>query len=338
MQPLPSPIHLRQLKNQSKDLRDACRAGQAEALARLYQHHPQHSPQATRIVNLADVQLVIAREHGYDSWLRLVAAAEQSHKPTSAFDDFVGVSCVATETRRLLASASVSSKPVLLIGERGTGKRTCARLLHEAGPQSGDPLQQLTCSGNETIVESNLFGHEVDAFTGARASLDGLLQTGDGGSLLLDEVEHLGVDTQIRMQTYLDVGRFRRLGAAAETSSDVRVIASTSSATLDSLQRVLREDLFYQLSVLVVALPPLRDRPEDVMSLVQHFARQEIAEGAPQTTPPKFLPAAMTALVEYAWPGNVRQLRNTVERAVITSDGTSIGVDQLQLPAVVDLV
>jgi len=338
MQPLPSPIHLRQLKNQSKDLRDACRAGQTDALARLYQHHPQHSPQATRTLSLQDVQLVIAREQVYDSWPRLVAAAEQAHKPTSPFDDFVGVSAVADETRRLLASASVSSKPVLLIGEPGTGKRTCARLLHEAGSRSSHLLQQLTCSGNETLVESNLFGHEVDAFTGARASLDGLLQTGDGGSLLLDDVEQLGAEAQIKMQSYLDLGRFRRLGAAAELSSDVRVIAATSSATLESLQRVLREDLFYQLTVLVVELPPLRDRPEDIEPLVQHFATQAIDEVAPRIERPKFLPAAMTALREHPWPGNVRQLRNTVERAVITSDGTSIGADQLQLSAVVDLV
>ncbi|MBT3345460.1 MAG: sigma-54-dependent Fis family transcriptional regulator [Gemmatimonadetes bacterium] len=333
MQPLPSPLHLRQLKNQAKDLRDACRVDDPEALSRLRQHHPQHTSDSRRDVSLQDAQLVIAREQGFDSWPKLTAAAGQQSTGVEAGYGFVGDGPLAQRVRQLLASAAAVRTPVLLIGEPGTGKRLCARIIHAGGPRASAPFGRVSCGGNATLIDSELFGHEQDAFTGARAPHAGQLQTGDGGSLLLDEVESLDEEVQTRLQAYLDGGRFRRLGGEAELASDVRIIASSTRPLQPDLAAALREDLFYGLSVLAIQLPPLRDRLQDVEALVQHFAQGILSQrGADsQAAAPVFTPEAMAALRSHDWPGNVRQLQSVVERASLTTQTAQITAEQLQL-------
>lgn len=334
MQPLPSAIHLGQLKNQAKDLRDACRAGQPEALSRLRHHHPQHAADSRREVSLQEAQLVIAREQGFDSWPKLAVAAGQRAVPLSIETAFVGDSVAARNVRHLLASAAAATTPVLLIGAAGTGKRLCAQLIHAAGPRAANRFARVACGGNPTLVDSELFGHEPDAFTGARAAHAGLLQTSDGGSLLVDEIEQLDAQVQIRLQDYLDSGTFRRLGGVSDLASDVRIMAASVRPLQPDLMQRLREDLYYGLSVLAIELPLLQDRAEDVARLAEHFAMLISPQRAPSAGPaPAFTPAALSLLSSQAWPGNVRQLRSVVERAVLTASTGLIDVDDLELHA-----
>jgi transcriptional regulator with PAS, ATPase and Fis domain len=202
---------------------------------------------------------------------------------------------------------------VLLLGESGTGKSQLARTIHYGSPRAAAPLVEVHCAAlPETLLESELFGHEKGAFTGAVQRKAGHLAAADGGTLFLDEIGEVSPATQVKLLRFLQERRFVPVGATEERQVDVRVIAATNR-DLDAAVRegTFREDLYYRLNVFAISLPPLRDRPDDVLPIAGRFLA---ARGVPAA---KLSPAARERLRARRWPGNVRELENALERALI---------------------
>jgi two-component system response regulator HydG len=220
----------------------------------------------------------------------------------------------ALETLRL---AAPSAATVLLVGESGTGKELAARLVHDLSPRAAAPFVPVNCGAiPETLLESELFGHERGAFTGATARKAGRFERAHGGTLFLDEVGEMSPGLQVKLLRFLQDGVLERVGGTEPIHVDVRVVAATNKDLgLEVKAGRFREDLFYRLDVVRVRLPPLRERREDVPLLASEFLRRAAAQAG--RTAGGFTPAALAALEQYAWPGNVRELLHAVERAVI---------------------
>ncbi|NUP57439.1 MAG: sigma 54-interacting transcriptional regulator [Gemmatimonadaceae bacterium] len=237
-----------------------------------------------------------------------------------SFEQIVGVSAPlreAIETARLVARAKLTT--VLLVGETGTGKELFARGIHCGGANSAAPFVAVNCAAiPESLLESELFGHEAGAFTSAQARKHGLMELAGCGTLFLDEMHHLPPLLQPKLLRALEERRIRRLGGSTEINIECRIVAATNVAIEDSVEAgTFREDLFYRLNVLRVDIPPLRDRPEDLELLAHHFLQDVArAQGAREKG---LAPDAVIALREHRWPGNVRELRNVIERAVVLS-------------------
>lgn len=220
---------------------------------------------------------------------------------------------------------------VLLVGETGTGKEMFARAIHNASRNSGEPFVAINCSAiPETMLESELFGHEKGAFTDARSSKRGLLEVAGRGTVLLDEVNELPLNLQPKLLRVLEERMVRRLGAVNEYEVGCRVIAATNKdLSVLAADGSFRSDLFYRLNVLRVELPPLRDRLEDVELLAQHFVERICKEhGIPRK---QLLPEAISVLHEHPWLGNVRELKNAIERAVVMCDTDVITPEHVHL-------
>jgi len=228
------------------------------------------------------------------------------------------------ETVRRIAPTDAN---VLVQGESGTGKGLLARMIHESSVRSRQPFLAINCSGfQDQLLESELFGYEKGAFTGAAALKQGLFEVADAGTLFLDEVAEMSPAMQAKLLQVLDTREIRRVGGTRLHRVDVRVIAATNK-DLDGEVRAgrFREDLFYRLNVVSLTLPPLRDRRQDIPLLIDHFLRRFTAEYTPKTLDDE----ARHALAEYAWPGNVRELSNTIERLLILAPGEVVGLEDL---------
>jgi two-component system, NtrC family, response regulator AtoC len=218
----------------------------------------------------------------------------------------------------LISNVAQSNSTVLIEGETGTGKELVARAIHEGSQRKAGPLVAINCAAlPETLLESELFGHEKGAFTGAVGQRRGRFELADGGTLFLDEVGDVPAAMQAKLLRVLQERRFERVGGAESIETDVRVIAATNRP----LQRLVeqgtfREDLFYRLNVVKIDLPPLKDRPEDVPLLAAHFAEKY---ASPPNAAKSIDPEAMEVLLNYSWPGNIRELENAIERACVTS-------------------
>lgn len=246
-------------------------------------------------------------------------------------DGLVGHSRVMRELAQLLATVAATSSTVLITGETGTGKELAARAIHHGSPRRANRFVALNCSAiPETLLEAELFGHARGAFTGAVGSRQGRVEQAHKGTLFLDEVGTMSPSLQAKLLRVLQEREFERVGDAHTIKIDVRIIAAThSDLTRMVADGTFREDLFYRLNVLPVQLPPLRDRREDVPLLVQHFMQRLAAEASrPMLT---ISQEAMRRLMAYRWPGNVRQLENTVERTMAFSQGRSL-IDVQDLP------
>ena len=221
-----------------------------------------------------------------------------------------------------------SDANVLLQGESGTGKGLIARTIHDASARAGGPFLVINCSGfQDQLLESELFGHEKGAFTGATAVKQGLFEVAEGGTLLLDEVGEMSPAMQAKLLQVLDTRELRRVGGTRVHRVDVRIIAATNKDLAQEVRaRRFREDLYYRLNVVSLTLPPLRERKEDIPLLVEHFLKRFGATGYPAK---RLSPEALQHMVEYAWPGNVRELANTIERLLILAPGEVIGPDDL---------
>ncbi len=246
-------------------------------------------------------------------------------RPASAADDPIAAAPATRETLEVAARMASSSAPVILYGETGTGKEVLARFLHERGPRAGKPLVCVNCAAIPAeLLESALFGHERGAFTGAGQRQKGVFEQADGGTVFLDEIGELSLAAQAALLRVLETGRFSRVGSPGEIAVDVRVIAATHR-DLEALRDAgaFRADLYYRLGVLVLVIPPLRERVEDIEPLARRFlARAGCAVRG-------ITPAALAMLQAYTWPGNVRELRNTIERAVVLARGDMIDVADL---------
>jgi two-component system nitrogen regulation response regulator NtrX len=218
---------------------------------------------------------------------------------------------------------------VLIMGENGTGKEMIARTLHEQSPRRGEAFVEVNCAAiPEELIESELFGHEKGAFTGAVSSRTGKFELADGGTLFLDEVGDMSHNAQAKVLRVLQESVFERVGGTETKRVDVRVIAATNKDLLEaSREGRFREDLYYRLNVVPITIPPLRDRITDLPLLADYFLRQTATElGQPVK---KLTKRALDLLREYAWPGNVRELRNLIERVVILAPGKSVDVSDL---------
>ena len=229
----------------------------------------------------------------------------------------VGQSGAFLDALERASRAAALDRPVLVIGERGTGKELVAERLHRLSPRWDQPLVTMNCAAlPETLIEAELFGHEAGAFTGATKARAGRFEEADGGTLFLDELGTLSMGAQERLLRAVEYGEVTRIGASRPVTVDVRIVAATNEHLPDKVDRhEFRADLLDRLSFEVVTLPPLRARRSDVPVLAEHFGRRMASELGWDAWP-GFGPNATEAMMQYRWPGNVRELRNVVERAV----------------------
>ncbi len=232
---------------------------------------------------------------------------------------------VFTEAQR----AARHSTSILISGETGTGKEVLARAIHRMGPRSDKPFIDINCAAvQNTMLESELFGYEAGAFTGAQKRKRGLMEVADEGILFLDEISSMSPDMQAKILRALEERSFRRVGSTTSIQIDVQILAASNKNLPELIEKnVFREDLYYRLKVINIEIPPLRDHPEDIPGLAGHFIK---------TNNPKMglnienmTPAALELLKKYSWPGNIRELRNVIERAMIFCDEATIDVNHL---------
>jgi DNA-binding NtrC family response regulator len=277
---------------------------------------------------------------------RLVEEAERLQRQLAyqgVLGDLVGRSSAMQQVFSLIRQVAPSRAAVLITGESGTGKELVARAIHGLSPRTGGPFVAINCAAMpETLMESELFGHEKGAFTGAVERRAGCFELAQNGTLLLDEIGDMPIATQAKLLRVLEDSRVRRLGGKSETLVDVRVIASTNKVLEEALKKnELREDLYYRLNVFQIALPPLRERIEDVPLISEALLRDLNRKHGCRVA--DFAPEVVDQLLRYHWPGNVRELRNAIERAVIMAGEGTVRMEHLppnfntsQAPARVD--
>jgi two-component system response regulator HydG len=246
--------------------------------------------------------------------------------------EVVGESPAVRAVLALVRQVAPTDATVLVQGESGTGKELVARALHDLSPRRGRPFIRVNCAAlPETLLESELFGYEKGAFTGAAGRKEGRFQLADGGTLLLDEVGDLSPLTQAKLLRVLQEGEFEPLGATRTLRVDVRVVAATNQDLGELVKaKRFREDLYYRLQVITITVPPLRDRREDIPLLAQHFLRRFAAKNHRELD--GFSEAALARLTDYPWPGNVRELEHAIERAVILARGRLLDVGDFPEP------
>ena len=245
-------------------------------------------------------------------------------------EEMVGRSAAIEEVRALIARVAPTDTRVLITGESGTGKELAAAAIHRRSPRAAAPLVRVNCAAiPRDLVESELFGHERGAFTGATERRHGRWELADGGTLFLDEIGDLSAEAQAKLLRALETGEIERVGGSGTISVDVRILAATHrDLRAEVAAGRFREDLFFRLLVIPLQLPPLRERPEDVPILVEHFlAQNRSRHGLP---PPRLSGDALDALVRYAWPGNVRELANILERICILHAGMEVGAAEIR--------
>jgi DNA-binding NtrC family response regulator len=274
---------------------------------------------------LADVRAAISRRRTEEENVQLKRALKQRY----SFENIVGKSDVMLKIFDLVSQVATSRSTILLQGESGTGKELIAKAIHLHSDRRERPFVPVnTGSMPADLLESTLFGHVKGAFTSAIASKKGLFEVADRGTLFLDEIGNMSMDTQAKILRVLQDRKFMHLGGVQEIQVDVRIIAATN-VDLRQLVREgkFREDLFYRLNVISIDLPSLRQRKEDILLLVNFFLEKYSAEN--QRPARIATTEALRALMSYSWPGNVRELENVIERAVVLSSGSEIGVDLL---------
>lgn len=244
-------------------------------------------------------------------------------------ENLVGQSAAMEEVFELIQQVAPSRATVLILGESGTGKELVARAIHQLSPRARQPMVTVHCAGlPRELIESELFGHEKGAFTGAHERRVGRVEQAQGGTLFLDEIGEIDAGIQIKLLRFLGERTFERVGSNKTLTADVRLIAATNK-DLEQLVKAgsFREDLYFRLQVVPILLPPLRERPGDVVLIAQHFLREYAKENEKSVS--GFTPEALEALTSYRWPGNVRELRTAIEHAVVLCRGNSIALRDL---------
>jgi DNA-binding NtrC family response regulator len=239
----------------------------------------------------------------------------------------VGSSPIMRKTVALIEKVAATDATVLVRGESGTGKELVARALHGNSPRRDRPMVTINCAAlQETLLESELFGHERGAFTGALQAKRGLVEVAEGGTLFIDEIGEMAGGLQAKLLRVLEDGHYRRVGSTQDAHADVRLVAATNRRLEEEIRSGrFREDLYYRLNVIAIHLPPLREHPQDIPELVEHF----LTTRKLGPTPYRIAPEALEVLSRYDWPGNVRELANVMERAQILAEGHLITVDDL---------
>jgi DNA-binding NtrC family response regulator len=245
------------------------------------------------------------------------------------FDMVVGKSSPMNQVMDIVKRVSLSDSTVLITGESGTGKELLAREIHKHSFRKNAPFVVVDCGALvETLFESELFGHVKGSFTGAHQTKHGRFEVANGGTIFLDEISNISLNIQAKLLRVIQEREVSRIGSTKPIKVDVRILAATNENLAESVREgKFREDLFYRLSVVPIHLPPLRERKEDVSLLVDHFLRKYNKKAKKKIR--KISPSVKKALMEYDWPGNIRELENTIERAVVLSQSNEIGLEDL---------
>jgi two-component system NtrC family response regulator len=281
-------------------------------------------------VDMDELRVVI-RRCVYVAELEQEYRALQESQRAESFEGMLGASLQMQAAFTFVRKVGPTNAPVLILGESGTGKEMMARALHKWSPQKDGPFVAINCNAiPETLLESELFGHEKGSFTGAHAQRKGHIESAAGGTLFLDEIGELPAPVQVKLLRFLQEKRFQRVGGRLEIGSDARVIAATNVNLQEAVANgTFREDLYFRLAVVVVKVPPLRERGDDVVVIAKELLhRYGVEHEKLQLT---FAPDALRALNRHRWPGNVRELQNRVQRAVIMADDKRVAASDLEL-------
>jgi len=283
----------------------------------------------TKPIDLDELLLMLQKVIERSTLIRENKELRTQLKDRYQFTNIVYGGSVMEEVMGLVARVAPSQATVLIRGESGTGKELIANAIHYASPRSQKPLIKVSCAAiPETLLESELFGHERGAFTGATQRRIGRFEEADGGSIFLDEIGDLSPSTQVKLLRVLQEKEFQRLGSNLSLKTDVRVIAATHRNLEEAIQKELfRQDLYYRLNVISIALPPLRERREDISLLIDHFLKKYSVEN--QKSISDISKEARALLLRYPYPGNVREIENLIERAVILCRGEMITTQDL---------
>jgi len=278
-----------------------------------------------RALLLKVVRRALEKQHLFHENRQLRAQLASAQRPRS----IVGSAPAWKRTMEMVYQAAPSQATVLIHGESGTGKELIAKAIHQASLRAGGSFVAFNCAAfPDTLIESELFGYERGAFTGAGARRQGRFEMAHGGTIFLDEVGEMNPQSQVKLLRVLQEGEFERLGSSQTIPVDVRVLAATNRDLKEEVRAGrFREDLYYRLNVIAIALPPLRERTEDIPLLAQHFLQIYCARnGRPSL---RLSREALDRLTAYAWPGNVRELENTIERCVVMTRGDEIAASDL---------
>ena len=273
----------------------------------------------------------VAKPFDYQDLLSKVKSLIEEKSRPAIIEGMLGSCEAILDLMRRIHKVAPTGTNVLIQGESGTGKELVAKAIHKASHQSGHNMISLNCAAiPDTLIESELFGHEKGAFTGATNARVGLIEAADGGTLFLDEIGELPLEAQARLLRVLQEGEVRRVGSVATKKVSVRLIAATHRNLKELTQKGgFREDLYYRLNVVKLILPPLRDRNDDIKTLADHFLKLNCDQlGKPCLS---FSPSAQNVIQSYRWPGNIRELENAIERAVILCEGKTISPDLLSV-------
>jgi DNA-binding NtrC family response regulator len=288
----------------------------------------------TKPVNLDELALIVRKALDTGRLRREVQHLRRERRQMHGESEIVGSSDAMREVLRLVDKVCASqAATILLEGESGTGKNVVAKAIHYGSPRAERPFVTITCSAlPETLLESELFGHERGAFTDAKSMKRGLLEVADGGTVFLDEIGEIGLPMQVKLLRFLEEKTFKRVGGTRDIRVDVRIIAATNRDLADAVRAgEFREDLYYRLRVIPIRLPALRERSEDVVPLARYFVDHFNRELRKETL--GLTPDAERLLVAYDWPGNIRELRNVIERIMILE--TADRIEARYLPAAI---
>lgn len=287
--------------------------------------HIHHTPRGPEHVDV-ELRPILDRQGRVQAYVERLHTL-RSASPQVRAEGLVGQSAAFNQALAALQRVAPSHLPVLLLGESGTGKELFARALHEASDRARGPFVTVDCSGlTETLFESELFGYEKGAFTGATQRKKGLVETAAGGTLFLDEMGDVPLSMQVKLLRLIESGTFRRVGSVETQSADFRLVAATHKPLQTMVeQERFRQDLFYRINAFPIQLPPLRLRSDDIGLLVEAMLSRT-ADGPARH---RLTPEALQCLQAYPWPGNIRELRNVVDRARLFSDDGVIGLAQL---------
>ena len=283
----------------------------------------------TKPLNLDELLIVIARTLESSKLRREANELRNQLRDRYTFDNIVGSSPEMQRVFKTVAQIAPSRATVLLSGESGTGKELVAAAIHHHSPRSSGPFVKLHCAAlAESLLESELFGHERGAYTGADRKREGRFEQANGGTLFLDEIGEISLGTQVKLLRVLQEREFERVGGSQTLHVDVRLIAATNRDLKEMVAAgKFREDLYYRLNVINLTLPSLRQRASDVPGLAMHFLRRHAAENGKAVK--SISDQALALIAGYHWPGNVRELENVIERAVVLADGETIELAHL---------
>ena len=287
----------------------------------------------TKPIELAELKIILKRAFH-------LAVLERDHRDIQSrlqadtFEGLLGTSPQMQQVFTLVRKVAVSDAPVLILGESGTGKEMAALAIHRRSPRKDGPFVAINCSAiPETLLESELFGHEKGSFTGAHAQRKGRIETANGGTLFLDEIGEIPLQLQVKLLRFLQEQRIERVGGRQDIQVDTRVVAATNVELKKAISDGrFREDLYYRLAVVVLNLPALRERPGDIRLLAQEFLRRSAASAGKEGL--TLGRDAVRALEAHAWPGNVRELENRIKRAVIMAEAKRLTAEDLELESI----